>query len=75
MTAAGGAERSAATGPGDLRLEPLELWLQPEPGPLLPQVRAALLAHGHPLRWAITAADTVRGLRIEGVVVAGTAGP
>jgi hypothetical protein len=72
---AGGAERSAAKGPGGLSLEPLELWLRPEPGSLLLQVRAALLAHGQALRWAITAADPVRGLRIEAVVVAGTAGP
>jgi hypothetical protein len=50
------------------RLAPLALWLRPEPAPLLPQLRAALAAAGgEPLRWAITAVDPVRGLRVEGV--------
>ncbi len=52
------------------RLEPLELWLRPAPGPLLPQLRAALAANGsEPLRWAITAVDPQRGLRLEGVAL------
>jgi hypothetical protein len=50
------------------RLAPLELWLQPRPGALLPQLRAAFAAAGiEPLRWAITAVDPQRGLRLEGV--------
>ena len=49
-------------------LAPLELWLQPRPGALLPQLRAAFAAAGiEPLRWAITAVDPQRGLRLEGV--------
>lgn len=36
-------------------LEPVVLQLQRRPGPLLPQIQAALAAHGEPLRWAITA--------------------
>ncbi len=40
-----------------MRLEPLELWLEPVPGPLRPQILAALCQHGQPLRWAITAVD------------------
>ncbi len=52
-------------------LEPLELWLQPRPGPLLPQLREALAAHGaEPLRWAVTAAEPGRGLRVEAVLLA-----
>ncbi len=52
------------------RLAPLELWLRPAPGPLLPQVRAAFAAAGlDPLRWAITAVDGQRGLRLEGVAL------
>ncbi len=58
----------ASPGP---RLAPLELWLRPAPGPLLPQLLAALAATGaEPLRWAITAVDPQRGLRLEGVVLA-----
>ncbi|MEA5443599.1 hypothetical protein [Cyanobium gracile] len=66
-------------------LVPLELWLQTSPGPLLPQLRQALRqeairlagAGAEPLRWAITAVDSARGLRLEGIVVgpAPTAGP
>ncbi|MCT0225720.1 hypothetical protein [Synechococcus sp. CS-1328] len=54
------------------RLEPLELWLKPAAGALLPQVRASLAAQSggaEPLRWAITAVDPDRGLRVEGVWV------
>ena len=40
-----------------MRLEPLELRLLRQGGPLLDQVRQALAAHGRPLRWAITAVD------------------
>lgn len=40
-----------------MRLEPLELWLEPVPGPLRPQILAALRQHGEPLRWAITAVE------------------
>jgi hypothetical protein len=53
-------------------LAPLELWLRPGPGPLRPQLRAALAAAGaEPLRWAITAVDPQRGLRVEAVVLEG----
>jgi hypothetical protein len=58
-----------------VRLEPLELWLSPAPGPLLPRLHAALVDHARrrgaaePLRWAVTASDPVRGLRIEGVLL------
>lgn len=41
-----------------MRLEPLELWLEPEPGPLRPQILAALRPYGEPLRWAITAVES-----------------
>lgn len=51
-----------------MRLEPIELWLQPVEGPLLPQLRTALAgAGGEPLRWAITAVESGRGLRIEAI--------
>ncbi|MBM5788339.1 MAG: hypothetical protein FJ071_00870 [Cyanobacteria bacterium M_DeepCast_200m_mx_001] len=40
-----------------LELQPLLLQLERGPGPLTPQVLAALAAHGRPLRWAITAAE------------------
>jgi hypothetical protein len=66
-------------------LVPLELWLQAAPGPLLPQLRLALAREARrlagegaePLRWAITAVDPRRGLRLEGIVVgpAPTPGP
>jgi hypothetical protein len=57
-----------------VRLEPLELWLSPAPGPLLPRLRAALADHAcrrgaEPLRWAVTGVDPGRGLRIEGVLL------
>ncbi|MCP9771316.1 hypothetical protein KBY66_01525 [Synechococcus sp. Tobar12-5m-g] len=42
-----------------MRLEALEFWLEAGPGPLLPEVLAALAAHGEPLRWAITAAESI----------------
>jgi len=55
-------------------LKPLLLTLERAPGPLRPQVLAALEAHGRPLRWAITAVDSrpVGGalLQIEAVVLA-----
>ena len=41
-----------------MRLEPLELWLELGPGPLRPQILAALRQQGEPLRWAITAVET-----------------
>jgi len=66
-------------------LVPLELWVRPAPGPRLTQLRQALAREARrlagegaePLRWAITAVDPRRGLRLEGVVVApaSTAGP
>ena len=40
-----------------MRLEPLELWLEPVPGLLRPQILAALRPYGEPLRWAITAVE------------------
>ena len=60
-----------------LRLHPLDLWFMPQEGPLLPQVRQSLLhcaeqqlgPGAEPLRWAITAVDPQRGLRLEGVLV------
>lgn len=55
-----------------MRLEALELWVQPVAGPLLPQLRAALAAAGgEPLRWAITAVEQERGLRIEAIRLQG----
>ncbi len=57
-----------------MRLVPLEFWLPPAPGPVLPRLRRALAeaagAEGEPLRWAITAADPERGLRLEAVLIA-----
>lgn len=56
-----------------MKLVPLELWLAPAAGPLLPRLRQALAeacpAGGEPLRWAITAADPQRGLRLEAVLI------
>lgn len=55
-----------------MRLEPLELRLLRQGGPLLDQVRQALASHGRPLRWAITAVEpSTKGpvLVIEAVVV------
>jgi hypothetical protein len=56
-----------------VRLVPLELWLLPATGPVLPRLRRALAeaagADGEPLRWAITAADPERGLRLEAVLI------
>jgi len=65
-----------------MRLEPLEIWFQPAAGALLPQLRPFLLAAGQAqagasarlLRWAITAAEPARGLRIEAVLVVGDLG-
>jgi hypothetical protein len=65
-----------------VRLEPLEAWFQPAAGALLPQLRPFLLAAGQAqagasarlLRWAITAAEPARGLRIEAVLVVGEPG-
>jgi hypothetical protein len=62
-----------------VRLEPLLAWIQPQPGPLLPQLKPALLARAQAqagpgaqlLRWAITAAEAERGLRIEAVLLVG----
>ena len=60
-----------------MRLEPLAVWFQPAAGALMPQLRPFLLAAGQAqagasarlLRWAITAAEPARGLRIEAVLV------
>ena len=55
-----------------MRLEPLELRLLRQGGPLLDQVRQALAAHGRPLRWAITAVEPSpvgSWLVVEAVVV------
>ncbi len=65
-----------------MRLEPLAVWFQPAAGALLPQLRPFLLAAGQAqagasarlLRWAITAAEPARGLRIEAVLVVGEPG-
>lgn len=61
-----------------MRLEPLLVWFQPAPGALLPQLDRFLAAEAlrragcgaELLRWAITAVEPGRGLRIEGVLVA-----
>lgn len=54
-------------------LKPLLLHLERGPGPLRPQVLAALEAHGKPLRWAITAVEPSPAggarLQIEAVVL------
>jgi hypothetical protein len=57
-----------------LILRPLALQLSRRPGPLRPQIEAALVRHGEPLRWAITA---VRGeeLHLEAVVLIGSPRP
>lgn len=55
-----------------LRLQPVELWLPREPGPLLARIRAALAEHGQPLRWAITGVEhngVGARLRIEAMVI------
>lgn len=55
-----------------LSLEPLELLLRRQPGPLLAQIREALAQHGEPLRWAITGVEGVgpgARLRIEAMVI------
>jgi hypothetical protein len=65
-----------------VKLEPLAVWFQPAAGALLPQLRPFLLAAGQAragasarlLRWAITAAEPARGLRIEAVLVLGEPG-
>jgi hypothetical protein len=65
-----------------VKLEPLAVWFQPAAGALLPQLRPFLLAAGQAqagasarlLRWAITAAEPARGLRIEAVLVVGDLG-
>jgi hypothetical protein len=57
-----------------VQLKPLLLTLERAPGPLRPQVLAALEAHGRPLRWAITAVQPSAAggvhLQIEAVVLA-----
>ena len=54
-------------------LQPLLLQLEPEPGPLTPQILRGLRAHGRPLRWAITAAEPQASggcrLQIEAVIL------
>lgn len=54
-------------------LKPLLITLERGPGPLRPQVLAALAAHGRPLRWAITAVEPRAAggalLQIEAVVL------
>jgi len=40
-----------------VKLVPLALRLERQPGPLLAQIHDALSVHGQPLRWAITAAQ------------------
>ena len=59
----------------EAELHPLLLQLEPEPGPLTPQILRALRTHGRPLRWAITAAESRVGgparLQIEAVILRG----
>ena len=57
---------------GPVRLEPLELWIERQPGPLRPQVLAALRQHGEPLRWAITA---VAAQPVAGAAIGAPQGP
>ncbi len=60
-----------------MRLQAETLWLAPAPGPLLPQLRVQLRAlcqerggaGTRALRWALTAAEQARGVRIEVVLV------
>ncbi|MFZ9753109.1 MAG: hypothetical protein ACO3B3_06110 [Cyanobium sp.] len=60
-----------------MRLLAETLWFKPAPGPLLPQLRAQLEelcqqrggAATRALRWALTAAEQARGVRIEVVLV------
>lgn len=56
-----------------MTLESLELWFALGPGPLRPQVLAALVPHGEPLRWALTAVEVeahgARRARLEAVVL------
>lgn len=58
---------------GELR--PVLLQVERRPGSLRAQVESALLRHGQPLRWAITAVDqSAEGrslLQIEAVVIGG----
>jgi len=64
-------------------LELLQLWFKPLQGSRLSQLRPALVAAAQAqagpgaqlLRWAITAAEPVRGLRIEAVVLVGAPPP
>lgn len=49
-----------------MRLESLHLWCELGPGPLRPQVLAALAAHGDALRWAITAVEASAGHGADG---------
>ncbi|MEB3322239.1 MAG: hypothetical protein VKI81_05395 [Synechococcaceae cyanobacterium] len=74
-----------STAPGGVRLEALDCWLPGPCGDpsrsVLAGVRCALEAHlrrhpaalegrrPEPLRWAVTAVDPRRGLRIEGVLL------
>jgi len=66
-----------------VRLELLQLWFKPLQGSRLSQLRPALVAAAQAqagpgaqlLRWAITAAEPVRGLRIEAVVLVGAPPP
>jgi peptide subunit release factor RF-3 len=51
-----------------LTLLPLALRVRRRPGPLLPQIEAALAVHGRPLRWAITAVQGEE-LLLEAVLV------
>ena len=58
-----------------MKLAFLELPLQRQSGPLVPQILAALSAHGQPLRWAITAVrQESQGaiLQIEAVMLQGS---
>jgi hypothetical protein len=54
-----------------MRLEALECWVEVGPGPLLPELLAALAAHGEPLRWAITAAEPI----VDGPIRPGQGAP
>lgn len=60
-----------------MRLQAETFWWSPAPGPLLPQLHNELAdlcrrqggTGSRPLRWALTAAERGRGLRIEAVLV------
>jgi hypothetical protein len=68
MRPSSGSSRSDGIALSRLALRSLTLRVRRLPGPLLPQIRAALAPHGEPLRWAITAVQGEE-LCLESVVL------